>query len=101
MGMYDQIEGLVKCPYCGETTTVNCQIKWLSYSLRKLKTYHVGDDIPCVDAIYTGATTVRPVLTDRCEHCNHSIRFTATVKDSKLSSIDTIIIEEKNNNERS
>lgn len=91
MGMFDKIEGTVRCPYCGEQTIVNCQIKWLTESLRKCKTYHVGDKIPCVDAIYTGGSTVRTVLVDKCKNCNHSIKMIAKVLNGKLDNISPVV----------
>ena len=96
MGVYDQIEGVVVCPHCGKETTVNCQIKWLSYPLRSFTTYHVGDDIPCVDGIYTGASTVRQTLVDNCKQCNHSINFVARVLNGKLCKLIPYINEDIN-----
>lgn len=87
MGKYDEIEGIVICPYCKEKTIINIQIKWLSYPLRSFKTYHISEDIPCVDGVYTGASTVRHLLADKCEHCNQTIEITARVLNGKLDAI--------------
>lgn len=99
MGMYDYIEGEIKCPYCNNITLVNTQVKWIVPSWRMLKTYHVGDDIPCIDAIYTGASTVRQTMTNKCKSCGHRIKFVARVFEGKLLSIDPVKEEEENNNE--
>lgn len=97
MGMYDEIKGEVICPYCKQKTTVDSQIKWMTRELRSLHIYHVGENIPCVDAIYTGASTVRPFLKSICKNCLKYINFTVTVKDGKVISIDPIMKEEVNN----
>lgn len=49
--------------------------------------------MPCIDATYTGATTVRKWLDDKCKNCNKTINLTATVKDGKLYSIDPLIMK--------
>ena len=72
MGMYDYIEGEIICPYCKQRTVVNSQIKWITYELRKLHTYYIDEDIPCTDAIYTGASCVRTLL---CDKCNNMCQF--------------------------
>lgn len=97
MGMFDEIEGNVTCPYCGQVTTVRCQVKWLVPELRSCNIYHVGDYMPCIDATYTGATTVRKWLDSKCKNCNEIINLTATVKDGKLYSIDPLIMKGDNN----
>ena len=42
MGMYDSIYLEIKCPYCGETSEVECQTKELGCTLHK---FSKGDSI--------------------------------------------------------
>ncbi len=86
MGMYDTIYATIKCPYCGEDTKVEEQIKWAE---RDLKHYTVGDNIKTIDGdgIYQYGSYIRPSLHCRCQKCNQKIKFAVEVKDSKIEKI--------------
>lgn len=86
--MFDVIKGEVVCPYCKSTVIVQDQIKWIPNEYRSCHTYRVGDKLPhVIDGIYTGGSTARKQLSCLCSNCNEYIRFTGTVKDSKLVKI--------------
>ena len=85
MGMFDLIEGNVKCPLCGETTFVHDQFKWLLQS--GMDTYTIGDEINLVDGDYESATSVRPQLIGKCEHCGEEFAFGVTVEGGIIQEI--------------
>lgn len=68
MGMYDNIQGEVKCLNCRETFIADDQIKWRDCLL---KYYTVGDRIPVADGEYDYGSWMRVTLDTQCPHCKH------------------------------
>ncbi len=86
MGMYDDIQGEVKCLKCGKEFVAQEQIKWADCMLRM---YNVGDSIPAEDGEYDYATYIRPTMDDQCPFCHTWQHFKATVKDGILTKLET------------
>lgn len=86
MGIYDTVYTTIKCPYCGEETKIEDQIKWAE---GELKHYTIGDYIKAIDGdgIYQYGSYIRPSLHCRCQKCNQKIKFAVEIKDSKIKRI--------------
>lgn len=81
MGMYDNVQGEVKCFNCGKEFIADDQIKWADCLLRY---YTVGDEIPVPDGEYTYGSWVRPTMNSQCPHCGTWNNFKAIVKKRRV-----------------
>ena len=86
MGMYDNIQGEVKCLNCGEEFIADDQIKWADCLLRY---YTIGDRIPATDGEYDYGSWVRVTLDTQCPHCKTWQHFKAIVKNGVLEKLET------------
>lgn len=84
MGMYDEIQGEVKCLKCGKEFVAQEQIKWADCMLRM---YNIGDSIPAEDGEYDYATYIRPTMDDQCPHCRTWQHFKAIVRNGTLAKL--------------
>lgn len=95
MGMFDEIQGEVKCLNCGNEFIAEEQIKWTDYCTLRL--YNIGDTIPTEDGEYDYATLIRHTLVTRCPYCKAWQHFKAVVKNGvleKLKTTEVLDIEE-------
>ena len=98
MGMFDYIQGEVKCLNCGKEFVAEEQVKWTDYCTLHL--YNIGDRIPAEDGKYTYGSWVRSTLDTQCPHCKTWQHFKAIVKNGvleKLETTETFDIEEMKN----
>ena len=86
MGMFDNIQGEVKCLNCRETFIADDQIKWADCSL---KYYTVGNRIPAADGEYDYGSFVCVTLDTQCPHCKTWQHFKAVVKNGVLEKLKT------------
>ena len=88
MGMFDDIQGEVKCLNCGEEFIADDQIKWADCELHQ---YNVGDSIPAKDGDgeYDWGSYARPTLDTQCPKCNTWQHFKAVVKGGVLTKLET------------
>ena len=86
MGMFDNIQGEVKCLNCHKEFIAEEQIKWADCTLQY---YNVGDSIPVEDGEYDYATWIRPTLDTRCPYCKTWQHFKAIVKNGILEKLET------------
>lgn len=94
IGMYDEIQGEIKCVNCGKEFVAEEQIKWADCMLRL---YKVGDSIPAKDGEYDYGSFMRPKLIDQCPHCRTWQHFKAIVMNGALEKLEstTPFIEEE------
>lgn len=85
MGMFDYVQGEVKCLNCRKEFIAEEQIKWADCLL---KYYTVGDSIEAKDGEYDYATRIRPNLVTQCPYCKAWQYFKATVKNGILERFD-------------
>lgn len=93
MGMYDNVQGEVKCLNCGKEFIADDQIKWTDCLLRY---YTVGDKIPASDGEYTYGSGVRSTLNSPCPYCGIWNNFKVVVKNGVLDKLETTGIFEPN-----
>ena len=86
MGMFDYIQGEVKCQNCRKEFIAEDQIKWANCLLR---CYNVGDKIPVTDGEYDYGSYVRCTLDTQCPHCKTWQHFKAIVKNGVLEKLET------------
>ena len=86
MGMFDNIQGEVKCLNCNEDFIADDQIKWADCLLEY---YTVGSKIPVEDGEYTYGSYIRPYLSTQCPHCKTWQHFKAIVKNGVLEKLET------------
>lgn len=91
MGMYDNVQGEVKCLNCGKGFIADDQIKWADCLL---KYYTVGDKIPVLDGEYNQGSYVRSTLDTQCPHCKIWQHFKFIVKNGVLEKLQTTDIFE-------
>lgn len=87
MGMFDEIQGKVKCLNCGNEFIAEEQIKWTDYCTLRL--YNIGDTIPAEDGEYDYATLIRHTLVTLCPYCKAWQHFKAVVKNGVLEKLKT------------
>lgn len=87
MGMFDEIQGEVKCLNCGNEFIAEEQIKWTDYCTLRL--YNIGDTIPAEDGEYDYATLIRHTLVTQCPYCKAWQHFKAVVKNGVLEKLKT------------
>ena len=86
MGMFDNIQGEIKCLNCGKEFIAEEQIKWTDCMLQY---YNIGDRIPSEDGEYTYGSWVRSTLDAQCPHCKTWQHFKAIVKNGVLEKLET------------
>ena len=87
MGMFDNIQGEVKCLNCGKEFIAEEQIKWTDYCT--LQYHNIGDTIPAEDGEYDYGSWIRPTLKTQCPYCKTWQNFKATIKNGILERLDT------------
>lgn len=99
MGMFDNIVGHIRCPYCGWIFQIDEQVKWTHEPC--LHRYIIGDYIHADDGAYT--TSPYSPFSMTCEHCEHEVEFKIVIKNGVLKAIksttkptDLEIIDTKN-----
>ena len=85
MGCYDVLRAKIKCPYCGEDTNLEEQVKWAD---RSCGAFEIGDILHgAVDGDYFYGSSARNTLWNNCEVCNKEIIYGVIIEEGKFKEI--------------
>lgn len=97
MGLYNEIYGKCKCPYCGQVNEINEQIKWNNV-IPELAYYKIGyklktENDVLINDVFDYCTSIRPNLVNTCNSCGKRYKYEVEVEDSVIKDIRPIPLD--------